>query len=105
MGTARDHIKSNDARALVDISRSFDMPGKLGTARFLLPLLLDIQLNRLLPALFSPPTLRALQDEKYGFGELVRRKRFERVKLLALVATVGLAGRLWSRVVWGFLGR
>ena len=97
--------RANDARALVDISRSFDMPGKLGTARFLLPLLLDIQLNRLLPALFSPPTLRALQDEKYGFGELVRRKRFERVKLLALVATVGLAGRLWSRVVWGFLGR
>ena len=68
------------------ISRSFDGAGRLGMARFLLPLLLDIQLNKLLPRLFSPPTLRALQDERNSFAALARRKRYERLALAALVA-------------------
>ena len=33
--------RADDARALVRISRGFDGKGKLGTARFVLPLLLD----------------------------------------------------------------
>ena len=51
----------------------------------LLPLLLDIQLNKRLPPLFSPPMLRALQDERNSFSGLVVRKRRERAVLAALV--------------------
>ena len=80
------------------------MPGKIGTARFLLPLLLDIQLNKLLPALFTPPTLRAMQDEKYAFGQLKRRKRVERVLLVGLLGTCGVAAKVWTRVVRSMLG-
>jgi kynurenine 3-monooxygenase len=79
--------RAEDARALVRVSRSFDGPGPLGTARFLLPLLLDIQLNKLLPALFSPPLLRGLQDERNTFVGLVARKRTERAVLVGLVGS------------------
>ena len=79
--------RAHDARCLVRISRGFDGSGKLGTARFLLPLLLDIQLNKLLPRLFSPPMLRALQDERNSFARLVVRKRRERAVLAVLVGT------------------
>ena len=80
--------RAEDARALVRVSRSFDHPGPLGTARFLVPLLLDIQLNKLLPALFSPPLLRGLQDERNTFVGLVERKRKERAVLIGLIASV-----------------
>ena len=81
--------RAEDARALVQVSRGFDYPGPLGTARFLLPLLLDIQLNKLLPALFSPPMLRGLQDERNTFTGLVQTKRRERTVLLGLLGSVG----------------
>ena len=86
--------RADDARALVQVSRRFDRPGPLGTASFVLPLLLDIQLNKLLPALFSPPTLRGLQDERNSFVGLVRKKRRERAVLVGLLgALVGVAWR------------
>ena len=98
--------RAEDARALVRISRSFDGAGRLGTARFVLPLLLDIQLNKLLPWLFSPPTLRALQDERNAFAALARRKRYERVVLAGLVAAAAALLRValvclgaWRRTV------
>ena len=100
--------RAHDARCLVRISRGFDGSGKLGTARFLLPLLLDIQLNKLLPRLFSPPMLRALQDERNSFSGLVRRKRLERGALALLVAAAGLLLRVglasiaaWRRAAVG----
>ena len=85
--------RGDDARALVRISRGFDRPGPLGTARFLLPLLLDIQLNKLLPAVFSPPTLRGLQDERNSFIGLERRKRRERVVLLGLLGALAAGAK------------
>mgnify|MGYP002630266022 CR=1 FL=1 len=48
--------RADCARALVRISRGFDGRGRLGTMRFVLPLLLDSQLHRLLPKLFTPPS-------------------------------------------------
>lgn len=93
--------RAADARALVTISRSFDGKGALGTARFVLPLLLDIQLNRLLPSLFSPPMLRALQDERNSFAALARRKRKERVLLLMLCCAVGIVLNTTWHVLWG----
>jgi len=80
--------RAEDARALVSISRGFDHPGLLGTARFLLPLLLDIQLHKALPALFSPPLLRGLQDERYTFSGLRATKRRERLVLIAAVVSI-----------------
>ena len=63
-----------------------------------MPLLLDIQLNKLLPALFSPPILRALQDERNSFSALAKRKRKERALLLALVAAAGVVLRAAARM-------
>lgn len=89
--------RADDARALVRISRGFDGKGPLGTARFLVPLLLDIQLSKRLPWLFSPPMLRALQDERNSFVGLVRKKRRERLVLAALLAAAAVVGRVALR--------
>jgi len=86
--------RADDARALVRISRGFDGKGPLGTARFLVPLLLDIQLSKRLPWLFSPPMLRSLQDERNSFVGLVRKKWRERLVLVSLLAAVAVVGRV-----------
>ena len=84
---------SATARAPASSSRSFDGRGPLGTARFLVPLLLDLQLNKLAPKLFTPPTLRGLQDERNSFTGLRKRKRAERTLLIAIVAALVSAVR------------
>ncbi|EOD04327.1 hypothetical protein EMIHUDRAFT_250583 [Emiliania huxleyi CCMP1516] len=96
-----DEARAEQARALVRTSRSFDGRGPLGTARFLVPLLLDIQLNKLLPRVFSPPMLRGLQDERNTFVGLRRTKRRERAVLLGLLAGMAAA----ARAVGGFVLR
>ena len=83
--------RADDARALVRLSRGFDHPGLLGTARFLAPLLLDIRLNKLAPALFTPPILRGMQDERNTFVGLLRRKRMERTAQFTLLAALATA--------------
>ena len=85
--------RAEDARALVRTSRGFDGRGPLGTARFLVPLLLDLRLHALLPAVFTPPMLRGLQDERNTFTGLRRRKRLERALLAALVGGALLGAR------------
>ena len=97
--------RAADARALVRISRSFDGRGPLGTARFLLPLLLDIQLNKLLPRLFGPPALRALQDERVTFSGLVRKKRRERLVLAGVVAAAAALLRVAAAAAAGAIRR
>ena len=77
------------------------------SARFLVPLLLDIQLHKLLPALFSPPILRGLQDERNTFTGLRRTKRRERLLLMgALLSVVGTVARprLAAQVAYAGLG-
>jgi len=91
--------RAADARALVRISRGFDGAGRLGTARFLVPLLLDLQLHRLAPRLFSPPLLRALQDESKRFSALVWTKRRERALLAGLVALAAAGLRATARAM------
>ena len=56
--------------------------------------------------LFSPPTLRALQDERNAFAALARRKRYERAALAGLVAAAAVLLRVavaclgtWRRTV------
>mmetsp|Transcript_66994 Transcript_66994/g.160524 ORF Transcript_66994/g.160524 Transcript_66994/m.160524 type:complete len:571 (+) Transcript_66994:70-1782(+) len=79
--------RAEDARALVRISRSFDGPGKIGTARFVIPLLMDSLFNKAAPWVFSPPVLRALQDERNTFSGLERRKRWERFLQVMCIGT------------------
>lgn len=87
--------RAEDARALVDISRGFDGRGAWGTFRFVAPLVLDARLHRWLPRLFSPPLLRAIQNEASDFAPLKRAKRRERAaQALGLAAIVRLAARL-----------
>lgn len=93
-------LRAEDARALVRLSRSFDHPGPLGTARFVVPLLLDRQLSQLLPSVFTPPLLRAIQDEKYTFAGLWRRKRYERVAFAAMLFAGVFCFRALVRLVW-----
>ena len=90
--------RAGDARALVRISRGFDRPGRIGTLRFILPLLIDLQLNKFMPWLFSPPMLRALQDERYAFAAILRRKRLERVLLVGMLGATFVALRAALRV-------
>ena len=73
--------RADDARALVRTSRSFDGRGPLGTARFLVPLLLDLRAR-------AESTLRGLQDERNSFTGLRKRKRAERTLLIAIVAAL-----------------
>jgi len=77
--------RAEEARALVRTSRSFDGKGPLGTFRFIVPLLLDVFLNRVFPQVFTPPILRGLQDEKNSFTGLRKRKRLERLIVAAAV--------------------
>jgi len=91
--------RAEDARALVRTSRAFDGRGPLGTARFLLPLLLDIQLTKLLPAVFTPPMLRGLQDERNSFTGLRKRKRLERTLLVGMLGAFLTCGRAVVRLL------
>ena len=96
--------RADDARALVRLSRGFDGPGKLGTARFLLPLIVDSLLHRALPALFTPPVLRAMQDERRSFAQLARRKQLERAVLLGAAAAAALSARALLPIARRLLG-
>ena len=53
----------------------------------------DLRLHALLPAVFTPPMLRGLQDERNTFTGLRRRKRLERALLTALVGWALLGAR------------
>ena len=85
--------RSPDTRALVSISRSFDGKGRLGTLRFVGPLVIDSALHRVLPRIFSPPLLRAIQDEKVTFSGVLRRKRIDRLVLFGTLAAAVVALR------------
>ena len=92
--------RAEDARALVRISRGFDGRGPLGTARFLAPLLLDAKLSKAFPRLFSPPLLRAIQNEDNSFHALRVAKRRERCAQAAALACALAVGRALCRAAF-----
>lgn len=106
---AYSRLRAADAEALVVLSHSLDG----GFLTFIGPLILDSMLNKLLPAVFSPNIIASLQNEKWSFSQIRRRKRVDRamqVALLAaaallaaraLAAVLGLAARLVGRVLGG----
>ena len=89
--------RAADARALVKISRGFDGKGKLGTACFVGPLVVDSKLHKMLPSVFSPPLLRAIQNEDNAFADLRKRKRRERGLQVAALAASAAAARALVR--------
>ncbi|KAL7507468.1 hypothetical protein ACHAXN_004649 [Cyclotella atomus] len=82
--------RAADSKALVTLSRGMDRPGKLGTIRFILPLILDSMFHKMAPRLFDPSMFGMFQIEGIGFREIQWRKRRDRV-LQALVIGTGLS--------------
>jgi len=90
--------RAADSKALVTISRNMDRPGKLGTFRFVFPLILDSTFHKFLPKLFAPGMFGMFQMEGVGFGRIRNRKRLDRVMQSAVIMGVlyGLgAGARW----------
>jgi 2-polyprenyl-6-methoxyphenol hydroxylase-like FAD-dependent oxidoreductase len=99
--TAYSRRRSTDAKVLVQISRDLDRPGPLGVIMFIVPLIMDAMFakcNKVWPGLFQPNVITMLQDERYTFRRLARRKRWDRtvqVSILGLMAWgLALAARL-----------
>lgn len=104
--TADDHeaavqrysqLRAKDAEALVLLSHSLDG----GFLTFVGPLILDSMLHRNLPQIFSPNIIASLQNEKWSFSQIRKRKRVDRALQAALLA--GFAAVV-VRVVAALLG-
>jgi len=80
--------RAADSRALVTISRGIDRPGKLGTLRFILPLILDSMFHKVAPKIFGPSIFGMFQQQGIGFRQIQRRKRLDR----AMQSIVVLSG-------------
>ena len=80
--------RAGEAKALVTISRNMDRPGKLGTAAFVLPLILDGVFYKLAPALFAPNMFALFQKEGATFRGMQYRKRFDRLTQLGILGTI-----------------
>ena len=77
-----------------------DRPGKLGTMRFILPLILDSMFHKLAPKLFAPNMFGMFQLEGMSFRQIQMRKRWDRVgqSLVILSGTTLFAMGLKSLV-------
>ena len=82
-----------DSKALVTLSRSMDRPGKLGTLKFVLPLVLDSAFHKLAPKLFGPNMFGMFRLEM-GYRAIQRRKRLDRAMQAAVL--VGTSALVWG---------
>ena len=80
--------RAGDAKALVNISRGIDRPGKLGTLQFILPLILDSIFHKISPKIFGENIFGMFKKEGITFVEIQRKKRLDRM----MQATVILSG-------------
>mmetsp|Transcript_6831 Transcript_6831/g.15020 ORF Transcript_6831/g.15020 Transcript_6831/m.15020 type:complete len:119 (-) Transcript_6831:1246-1602(-) len=62
-----------------------DRPGKLGTVRFVLPLVLDSIFNKMAPKVFGPSMFGMFQKEGIGFRQIQRKKRLDRAMQSAVI--------------------
>ena len=81
------HQRAGDSKALVRISRELDRPGALGFVTFILPIILDAVFHGMAPIIFAPNTISMLQREGIGFKQVARRKRFDRIGQVAILAS------------------
>lgn len=80
--------RAADSRALVKISRGMDRPGKIGTMRFVLPLILDSMFNKLAPKIFGPSMFGMFQKQGVSFTQIQRKKRLDRLMQSVVIATI-----------------
>jgi hypothetical protein len=79
--------RAADSRALVTLSRGMDRPGKLGTIRFILPLILDSMFHKMAPMIFDPSMFGMFQMEGVGFSEIQFRKRRDRLLQMLVIGS------------------
>jgi kynurenine 3-monooxygenase len=77
--------RAKDIQKLVTLSHSLDRPGPIGTAAFLIPIILDGMFRGIFPMLFKPNIINLMQDETYTFQQAARRKRLDRIGQLTLL--------------------
>lgn len=100
--------RARDSRALVTLSRGLDRPGKLGTMRFIAPLIVDSMFHKLAPKIFAPGMFGMFQKEGIGFAQIERRKRLDRVMqsvvILSGMSVLGVGARKLVKIVAAVLG-
>jgi hypothetical protein len=79
--------RAGESKAIVQMSRELDRPGKLGLFTFVFPLILDSIFHRLAPKLFAPSTLSMFSLEGYDFRTIRARKRLDRAMQVTLIST------------------
>ena len=89
--------RAEDSRHLVQISRGMDRPGKIGTARFLVPLIADSLFHKLAPKIFGPNMFAMFQKTDITFRQIRRKKRIDRAMQMACVGTLTTAAALTAR--------
>lgn len=80
--------RAADSKALVTISRNMDRPGKIGTMRFVLPLILDSMFNKFMPSVFGPSIFGMFQKQGISFKRIQRKKRLDRLMQSIVIFTV-----------------
>ena len=65
-----------------------DRPGKLGTAAFIIPLILDGMFHKLAPRLFAPNMFAMFQKTGTSFRYMQARKRFDRIAQLSILGSI-----------------
>ena len=83
--------RAPEAKALVQLSRSFDRSGFAAFLTFVLPLILDGIFHGAMPKLFAPNTLQMLQRVDVSFEQIRWRKRLDRAVQVALLGAAGAA--------------
>lgn len=82
-------IRGPEARAMVQISRGLDRPGKLGFITFILPLILDGIFHKLAPKVFATNAIAMMQQDT-TFASVQRRKRRDRFVQVAAIFSVAV---------------
>ena len=81
------------------ISRSFDRPGALGLATFVLPLVLDGIFHKACPAIFGPNTIAMLQRDGISFRGVAWRKRRDRLNQAIALGAAATAAAVVTRTL------
>jgi hypothetical protein len=64
------HRRAEDAKALVELSRSFDTEGLKQKLLFIAPIIMDSITSKALPRVFKPNTIAYLQQEGVSFTQV-----------------------------------
>jgi kynurenine 3-monooxygenase len=88
--------QANEARALVEMSRTFDHTGFRQFAQFIFPIIVDGIFHSQFPRLFRPNTIKFLQEDGFTFTQVRKRKYLDRAG--QVLVTAGLVKGGWAAV-------